>query len=226
MAEASKKGSKPGALVRKWLPFAGIVIIFLTFVVRDVLRDHFKDLAASVESAESLFIITDTLRVSPDYARELEKLEYKKPGVAVHQMILIMKSQGDYIRASVDTTRRLLDRLPGQEERIKSLEEFQLKFLHELSELYSEETKALDKSVIESVEPDESKVVVHYPKLFEMGIEIQKRSQEALAIAETMRGDAEYHYQVATRWFWGIFVVGLIFAAIGLHYGVEGVKVE
>lgn len=233
MAEKKKGIDKPRAFIQKWLPFVGVVIIFGGFVVREVLRDQYKDLAATVDSAESLFIMTDTTRVSPDLMKGQEDVNDKNLQEHVRAFFNTMHDLENYTRASIDTTKRLLKRLPGEEERIKELEKAELGFLKESSETNSEHTRALDKGVIEDrpsggrqFSEEMDSFMRHFSKLFEMSLAVRKFSKDSLDIAETMREDAEYHYQVANYCSWGVFVVGLIVYVVGRIYGVEGLEVE
>jgi hypothetical protein len=42
----------------RWLSVLGLLIIFCTFLIKDAWREHLKDVAASVESAEATFALT------------------------------------------------------------------------------------------------------------------------------------------------------------------------
>ena len=47
---------------REWLVYGGPVIIFVTFICKDVLRENYKDLSDSVTLAEAVFLIRDDVQ--------------------------------------------------------------------------------------------------------------------------------------------------------------------
>src|SRR5258708_26169488 len=46
----------------KWLALFGVLIIFVTFIFKDVLRDNYKDLSDSVAHAENVFAIRNDVQ--------------------------------------------------------------------------------------------------------------------------------------------------------------------
>src|ERR1700752_71865 len=53
------------------LAFAGALIVFLTFVVKEGKRDELKDLTAAIDSAESIFVIRTQMGASNEKLRLL-----------------------------------------------------------------------------------------------------------------------------------------------------------
>lgn len=47
---------------KQWLVFSGPLVLFATFITKDVLRDNYKDLSDSVGVAESVFLIRDDVQ--------------------------------------------------------------------------------------------------------------------------------------------------------------------
>jgi hypothetical protein len=236
MVEPKQKASKTRQLLqkhRRWFPFVGVVIALATFFVREVMRDEFKDLAATVDSSESLFIINEALSAPPDYVRELANIWKKNPEAALDDILQTMEKEESYIKASIDTTKRLVERLPGEEQRFKGMEELQLRFIRESIDTTSEHVKAVDEVIQQSGQKkikhptsDEMAVVKHFPAFVAMAAEAKKRGDEALALAEDVRKDAEYRYAVANKLSMVLVAVGLLLAFVGRVFGVEGVEGE
>jgi len=215
--------------IRKWLPIAGFLIIFATFIVRDVLRDEFKDLAADVDSSESLFIVTDVVTVPPDLAKSYQDLTEANFQEKFKDFFTIMIEQENYIQSSITTNERLLHRLPDQGERIKQLNQFESAFQKERSEANTQHDVAASKPVVEAgpggkkkLSEDVVSVLTHFSKLIEMSMVIKTFSRQNLDIAERMREETKERYDFANHVSWGLFALGFLVAATGRKYGVEG----
>jgi hypothetical protein len=209
------------------------VLAILTFVVKEGFRDHFKDLATTVDSAESLFIITDSLSVAPDFAAQLSNLSKTTPGTAFDEANRMMNSQQRYIKASLDTTKRLLVRLPYQQSKVKELEDFEARFMREVIDsnaIYIEESGAWIRESHGKNNKEKFREATelgkHYAKLVAMSAEVRDYAKDALKIAEKMKNDAEFYYDTSTRALYIIFPLALLLAVVGEIYEVKTVEFE
>lgn len=91
---------------KKWLVFSGPLILFATFITKDVLRDNYKELSDSVGMAESVFLIRDDVQMlktdeavaQPDNVQDESvyglqvALRIEGTGTAISQISRLLKS--------------------------------------------------------------------------------------------------------------------------------------
>lgn len=132
---------------RRLLTFAGALIVFVTFIVKDGLREQLKDLVSSIDSAESVFAIRNDTATTAMWLQRLqeqvdwiaEKIKLKGTSYSgdmverLHSSLEIINEVHESLAVSLDNISQLLEKVPGQqqsEKKHKELEE-RLKDLRE-----------------------------------------------------------------------------------------------
>jgi hypothetical protein len=221
---------------RMLISSGGALIVFLTFVVKEGVKEHYKDLATSVDSAESLFIICDSIRVPPNVFDEVFKAQGRKPQEMIDETIRIMRQEEGYISASLTTTKRLLYELPDQQARIDKVEKLQLSYASKSIDEHTAYVTELDESVI-NVYKNPKKKGTPEPLLgvavagkvwdfVKIGNEAKNLADESLRVAEEIRHEAEWRYEMATQVSYVIYGIGWVLAIVGRVYGVQASGVE
>lgn len=219
MADKKGRGSKVRVFMgrnRRLITLVAAVVGFLMYLAKEGAREHFKDLGSTVDSAENLFIVTESRSPAPDLFRELSGISKKDVDHARDIMGRLFEKEEEYIRGSLNSTKRLLVRLPGQEERFKNVEKMEIKFFDETSTMISEKTQALDREVIEEDRKNkiaeqvklQQLMLSHLTKIVGMDSDVRKVADEVESIAEQMRVNAEDRYERWNLVFWILFIVG------------------
>src|SRR5215470_37059 len=85
-----------------WLSFIGAAIVFMTFVVKDNVREHFRELTSTFDAAERLLAIRkDTMAANTKLAALEKKIDFIQQDVTS-----ISKGEGTWrygVNAPVDT---------------------------------------------------------------------------------------------------------------------------
>jgi hypothetical protein len=118
------------------LTFIGALIVFVTFVVKEGLRDHLKDLISSIDATENVFLVrqdehTVLLRLRQIKHRLLDCEAKKRKGRGATREMLLGFAREDVSAAeeteenllsALDNITRLLDKLPPEADTRASLE--------------------------------------------------------------------------------------------------------
>lgn len=241
MANQSKGEGVVAFLTRhqRFVTFTGAVIVFVTFIVKEGIKDHYKDLASSVDSAQSLFIICDTIRVEPEiFDRLLEVGKMKWGQEQVDERIKIMRQDVKYVMATLSTTRRLLERLPHQEERLARLAKLEGQICSESTAGLAQHAMELDNDIIKNATAEinavnsNKKTKRQSPEI--IGVDVAMRifnvvpleiktkqlADESLEIAEEIKARSEGRYRIASYLSYALYTLGWGIALAGRIFGV------
>jgi hypothetical protein len=227
--ETNNKKTKLASFIRKHhklMTFFGALIVFVTFIVKDGIRDHLKDQAASIDSAESLFIITKNMRVPPDVAKRLDGVGKIKFDDVLDRAFAVMTDVANYAEASVQTSSRLLNSLPGKVEEEQKLASLRERLYSDHTKMQFKHVSLLDSRIIN--EGTKNKVVVPNDILDEMS-KLMVDSDEATRIgdqlllrAEEMKDKTAKRYRIASIASNWLYTLGWGLGLIGRIYGVAG----
>jgi hypothetical protein len=233
----SKKGSTPpqlGSFVRKHqqlLTFAGALIVFLTFVLKEGFRDGLRDLIDSIESAESVFMIRsdggDTYFMLGQLQSKIDLIqEEMMPAASLKNRYFIEAALQNIALAenlihtstlSLDNDSRLLERLPHHS---RVVEEFHGLF-QDLNNL-----QKLDTETAEKVQSEQSEMIVHgeSQRLLKEAANVSGRmltfGHQVLNDARALRGQRERSYVYVTWASYGLYIIGWGLGLISKLYGV------
>jgi hypothetical protein len=124
---------------RRVMTFVGALIVFVTFVVKDGVRERLKDLAASINSAESVFAIrNDTATTAMWLQRIQEQVDWVSEKVTLkgtkysgdmverlHSSLEITNEVHESLAVSLDNISQLLEKVPGQRQNEKKHKEIE-----------------------------------------------------------------------------------------------------
>jgi hypothetical protein len=210
----------------------GAVIIFATYVLKEVVADRYKDVATSVDSAQSLFIVCETVRPSPNLFARLAEISKEHPKSVEAEISRLIASEENYIEGSLDTTKRLVESLSDQDDLLKRVTALQLKHYNEEIDAKGAETLAVDETIIH---PKKGRAVdaealalsfdmKYFPQVVATSVATKKLADEALDIAERKKAKAEWLYGLAKWCSFGLYGFGWALGVIGVIYGIGGVS--
>jgi hypothetical protein len=124
---------------RRLMTFTGALIVFVTFVIKDGLREQLKDLVSSIDSAESVFAIRNDTSMTAMWLQRLqeqvdwiaEKIKLKGTTYSsdmverMHSSLEIINEVHDCLTVSLDNIMQLLEKAPGQRENEKKYKELE-----------------------------------------------------------------------------------------------------
>ena len=124
---------------RRLVTFIGALIVFVTFVVKDGLREQLKDLVSSIDSAESVFAIRNDANTTAMWLQRLqeqvdwiaEKIKLKGTSYSgdmverTHSTLEIISEVHESIAVSLDNISNLIEKVPHQEENARKAKEIQ-----------------------------------------------------------------------------------------------------
>jgi hypothetical protein len=229
------------------LTFIGAFIVFATFVVKDGIREHLKDLTDSVAAAESVFLIRDenieTSRTLGNIQRQIAAITQtadNSPLYAAALDVEIVKLYMSNTEYFLDNIYRLISKLPDQKTPItfknswlsgtqrKNPWEFWRDLQNQLTQL-----KQSDSNVRQLMRPDhvgEEKAARAADKLFgdSVVLWIDTRAFGWLVLEEAvkMREKSEHSYEFFTNVTYVLYVFGWGLALSGRLYKVAGLGGE
>jgi DNA-binding transcriptional MerR regulator len=129
------------------LTFIGALVVFVTFVVKDGLREQLKDLVSSISTAESVFAIRNDTSTTTMWLQRLqeqvdwvaEKIKLKGTSFSgdmvekLHSSLEITNEMHESLGVSLENISTLIEKVPGQLQHKKQYEELEVK-LKELRE--------------------------------------------------------------------------------------------
>jgi hypothetical protein len=124
---------------RRLMTFTGALIVFVTFVLKDGLREQLKDLVSSIDSAESVFAIRNDTATTAMWLQRIqeqvdwvaEKIKLKGTSYSgdmverMHSSLEIMNEVYESLAVSLDNISQLLEKVPGQKENEKKHREIE-----------------------------------------------------------------------------------------------------
>jgi hypothetical protein len=239
MSSAPRLASKPRPFV-SWVRryehvfiLLGAVIVFATYLVKDLLREDLKDLVDSIEIAKHSFKIRGDLVFASSEILTLED-QVADLKVAVNQGkpdhlddysdeitgdLSILKEQLFAGLYSLGNTLDLLKQLPHQEEKVKSVNELRLSILRTMDE---EEKFAT--AFNEGKKPNSEKIADEARALRNKGcgfcVLCMDAANDAIKQAEAIKAEKEHTYRtwrLLSYWLYGFgWALGLLSALCGM----------
>ena len=235
---------------QRLISFIGASIVFATFIVREVVREHLKDLADSLDQAENLFAIRGQLYSTNQRLRqiahqqdltEMDKLPKRTPAFVRHKagiddLVERDISEVDDLESNQDNLKRLLRKFPS-DTYLQTLKDHS----EELAQLKTERDQ-METAMTEcdnANTPDkhcswdfmydmDRKSDELDDKLFWMGVELKDLSTPILADAERALARRESWYGYANiasvilfTLGWGLGLAGNLYQIKGLAAGEE-----
>ena len=215
---------------RRLVTFIGALIVFVTFIVKDGLREQLKDLVSSIDSAESVFAIRNDATTTAMWLQRLqeqvdwiaEKIKLKATSYSgdmverTHSSLEIINEVHESLGVSLDNISKLVEKVPGQKQSIQKVEEIK-KRLQELRDQHD---------VLVQIFTREPMGVIW--KLAPLLSETQKTSddtrllaRQVLATAVTARKQREEVVGVATWASYVLYTLGWSLGLAGRLYGVD-----
>jgi hypothetical protein len=227
------------------LVLAGTLITLMTFLVRDVLRENLRDIVASIDSAESTFLlrgatreISDQLATLSESVNAIEKQQraarkrlssdvldkLRETDDQLHRHEAALRQKENSFVVSLDSFGRLIEKLPDDPDRDKQWQTFN-KFWSELESSELEFNSAL----VNDRKTDEDPL--HHALRVEGDVDLNQMKLGLLA-AKTL-DDAEAIKKSRERWlnvcncaFYSVVTMGVCLALLGRLYGVDSVDPE
>ena len=233
---------------QRLVSFIGASIVLATFILREVVRDHLKDLADSLDQARSVFAIQGQLDSTNQRLRWL--LNHQDFEVTLKQIRRISKSGPTFedtkdgidslleqdisvvadLQATQQNLNRLLEKLPssvyptdlqGNDDELKRLKDERDELEKKMQTCTSEKNPTQSCSLDFVNEMDKQSDALDV-KLFWMGLKLRKASGNTLEEAEKelQRREAWYSYANFASVF--LFIVGWSLGLVGSLYQVKG----
>jgi hypothetical protein len=218
---------------RRMLGFVGALIVFVTFMVKDGLREELKDLVSSIDSAEDVFAIRNDssttamwlqrLQEQVDWVAEKTKLKgtsYSGDMVErTHSSLEITREQHESIAMAFENIRRLIEKLHGRKK-----EEEQLAALEKRLEAAREEHDVLalkfgrePMSVLWAIAPllNETEAISE---------DTRQLAKDLLGAAATERKHRETVYGVSTWASYLLYTLGWSLGLAGRIFGISDLE--
>lgn len=236
--------SQPEAFLKKYnhiLTYTGAFIVFLTFIVKEGLGEHWRQVAESIDKAQSSYSIRaeigQNVLLSSDI---LQHLMQKAHGSSDHQESQLLDWMLLDVEGSASNVGTLLNSLPESKGDQKELFEIKTQLAH------GKESMAAFFSPLPSTGSTSWKYVSKYsPKarppfsdsrdgrelqLFASAIDLRSDAHEltkrVLEVAEGVRQTNEQRSRYAWWISAGLFALGWGLGLLGKLYGVPGVEAE
>jgi ElaB/YqjD/DUF883 family membrane-anchored ribosome-binding protein len=237
---------------QRWISFIGASIVLVTFLLREVVREHLKDLADSLDQAQSVFSIRGQLSTTNDRLKWLQNhADFELTLKDIHRMAKTgptfedIKSGVDStleqdisaiddLKSTLDNLDRLLRKLPA-EVAPPEVAEYKTQLAQLKQQRDEMETKmqtcenahrpetTCSQAFVNDMEKESDALDV---SLFWMGVHLRKVSASVLESAEGVLRQREGWYfwaNVASVLF---FFFGWSLGLIGTIYHVPGAKAE
>jgi hypothetical protein len=227
-ASPAKRLARHGRL----LAFVGALIVFLTFVVKEELRDHLKGVVDSVEGAKNSFVLRAYLvEIEKESMPKLEEIKPIQDGRTLQDALYMETHLATYDDNAVDNLNALLDVVSHtKDDDDRRIEEIR-------------ETLADMKNLLHSAWHTSLNMPSHNDNL-QYGVALsQARSQtihasgqhaiaagkialltkEALDEADTKKQSATRRYLVCTWFSYALYTVGWSLGLIGRVVGTDGI---
>jgi hypothetical protein len=232
------------------LTFFGALIVFVTFVVKEGVRERLKELVDSIDAAQSSFIIRGEVGEANaqlrDLANEVNKIYNEAisirenypyvpdEGVDAEQLLGENARVVDNIKTLLDNISRLRERLPNQSAYDNQIEEIKKEM--EASRKDSENVKtsiAIDREPgiltgkLSSTLSNDTKTLLGKVKgeMTELRSKSATLASQFLQQAEQVRQQEERSYEIYTWASYGLYFLGWGLGLVGRFFSVEGLTV-
>lgn len=216
---------------RRFLTFLGALIVFTTFIVKEGLREQLKDLASSIDSAESVFVIRNDGNATVRWLQRLqeqidwiaEKIKLKGTTYSgdmierAHSSSEIIGQVHESLTTSLDNISRLIEKIPHQEASKSEVEKLQ-KELQELRDHRTAFELAFNREPSMDLVWKLGALLVSTQKLSD---EIRDLARDVLENAEKARVRRERVVSITTWASYALYTLGWGLGLLGRIYGVE-----
>jgi hypothetical protein len=192
------------------LPYIGALIVFATFVVRDGLREHLKDEAASIRAANDVFAIREDNMETRLELRDLHNDIVNKNALNSFSDIGLLHTRAKQMYYSLGSVAYLIETTNDQEDipRIKALDE----------ELTKIRFGSLDLNISKST------VIALTMNAMTLESKMALFEDETLQHARVKLQRARELYDVWTWVSYVLYAIGWGLGLVGKVYGVDGVN--
>jgi hypothetical protein len=202
----------------------GALIVFVTFVVKEGLRDRGKDLLASVESAQTTFVMRSDVEDLRLQLRSLQRSIRTTGGESMEVERYNTIAQAQFwvqhgLSASLDNTSRLLQRLPNNQRDTAQLKDFRQR-LDKLREAHDAPPADLDNPSHIS-EQEISRQLKIGSDLGRLSTQVRIFERQVLEQAERLAEKEEQKYNLYTLLSYGFFSLGWGLALMGKIFDVN-----
>lgn len=227
----SGKRIKRNTRKNTFLTFAGVAIAFGTFLVKDAMREHLKDLSDSINTAEGFYSLKGSGEILSlqlveletemiPLSQQLSKTTADSSTLALTRAIVTQADSN--VPVALQNVEDLLEKLPERndfEAAIKTVKK-------QVDEAHEEVQKSLKdmadkKEALASVLP-----LLHMIRSLLVGVEITVLGDAVLTKAKEVRANAERRYVVCTWISYFLYPFGLLLGLIGKLSGNDLLESE
>lgn len=218
---------------RRLMTFTGALIVFVTFVVKDGLREQLKDLVSSIDSAENVFAIRNDTATTATWLQRLqeqvdwiaEKIKLKGTSYSgdmverMHSSFEITNEMHESLAVSLDNISQLLEKVPGQQQNEKKHKEIEdrLRDLREQREALLTIFTREPMSILWKIAP----LLNETEKASD---DTRQLAKDVLAEAAKERKQREKIVNVTTWTSYVLYILGWGLGLAGRVYGVGGIE--
>lgn len=227
------------------LSVVGASFVFVTFVVKDNLRDERKSLADSIDSAESIFILRSEIAINLEELRTLRKdfLEFRNhPDRFLHfhaggfsessdtgwgfdpRELEVDQQQELNTQASVDNTERLLRKVPGNQDertRLAHLQDTIREFWAGKNDIDNQVQRKKAENYNADLDFLEDSEEALTRNVRQTSSAADALARDVLRDAEIERGRSEKSYEVWNAVSWLVYLLAGAIAVSGVLAGID-----
>jgi predicted component of viral defense system (DUF524 family) len=203
----------------------GALVVFITFVVKDAVRENLKDLVDSINSAEDAYRnSTESARISKEVVDvELQVEEFKRASDPTGPVTLTAVVAGKDVAA---TTESLLRNLENLNEHLPTRKDLQPSLSEHKKNLASlvEQLQSIDSSLHGTGEAPTTLIQLRSIESAiwrEYWLYILPTGEKLLAQAESIKERRERNYKICTIVSYVLYVLGWTLAFVGHLAGLE-----
>jgi len=216
-----KRSKEPRARYSSLFAFAGVVIVFLTFVLKEGISEEFKDSVATLDQAQNIFGVR----------REIERLRFLIFNVvatsasgldAAKQLLRFANIGREYVNDDLESMSELLDRVnAGQDlrQRFESYKQDTLQLENDYPEL---EDELYGRNGKPKKSPDEimaalERTIPTAKRLNDGELQLER---DLINTARERQDKHERYYQRSKWAGWCFYIIGLVLGLVGKVFGL------
>lgn len=208
---------------------AGAFVVFLTFVVKDAIRDYLRDFGDSVDKAETAYLIRQDIGGVRGQLRDVVDMlpkakTSKSDRLAIRMMTALNTSDSD--RITMENNKGLWEKLPDRirQQDKKNLDAIESKlaevenFIFDMGGVAAKNAGTSHDNlealpILDKIDDDE----------VDLTFQIYDFSLDVLKQARAVQSRNEHWYTIATYASYVLYFLGLVLGLIGRFQGIEGV---
>jgi hypothetical protein len=226
-------------LIRKHsrlLIFLGALIVFITFIIREGLREHLKDLVDSIDSAQGVFVVEQENQQLSQALAELYRLDSAtytnvlthspNPGQITLQSVEL-HWQATYaaiqrLNTECAAARRLLIKVPHEKKQEDDLERLQTR-TDAVANDYKDFIPGGDDQTQPELERKMNTIWAIEHKAFDLETNLQTFTASLLTQSLAIKNKNSEYFEASTWVSYLLYAIGWGMGLIGKLYGLEGV---